>query len=246
MLGIQEFYRVGGAHAIAALAYGTKIIARVEKIVGPGNSYVTAAKKLVAFDCGIDFLAGPTEAVIVSDHGRAEFIAADLLAQAEHDPQAIAIFITASRSLGDRVRECVGRMAAGNSIARMSLRKNGCILLAGDSQEALAWANQIAPEHITVEAAAVPHIRNAGSIFVGDYSAQAAGDYASGPNHVLPTAAVARTRGGLSVLDFVKVITIQNASQAGLEHIAGTVTALAEAEGLKAHAESIRVRCGRA
>jgi histidinol dehydrogenase len=246
MLGIQEFYRVGGAHAIAALAYGTKVIPRVEKIVGPGNSYVTAAKKLVAFDCGIDFLAGPTEAVIVSDHGRAEFIAADLLAQAEHDPQAIAIFITASRSLGDRVRECVGRMAAGNSIARVALRKNGCILLAGDSQEALAWANQIAPEHITVEAAAVPHIRNAGSIFVGDYSAQAAGDYASGPNHVLPTAAVARTRGGLSVLDFVKVITIQNASQSGLERIAGTVTALAEAEGLKAHAESIRVRCGRA
>jgi histidinol dehydrogenase len=246
MLSIQEFYRVGGAHAIAALAYGTKIIPRVEKIVGPGNSYVTAAKKLVAFDCGIDFLAGPTEAVIVSDHGRAEFIAADLLAQAEHDPQAIAIFITASRSLGDRVRECIGRMAAGNSIARVALRKNGCILLAGDSQEALAWANQIAPEHITVEAAAVPQIRNAGSIFVGDYSAQAAGDYASGPNHVLPTAAVARTRGGLSVLDFVKVITIQNASQSGLERIAGTVTALAEAEGLKAHAESIRVRCGRA
>ena len=244
MLGIQEFYRIGGAQAVAALAYGTRTIPRVEKIVGPGNSYVTAAKKMVAFDCGIDFLAGPTEAVIVSDRGCAEFIAADLLAQAEHDPEAIAVFITTSRPLAQKVKERLAE-AAHNPIGQSALRKHD-ILLAKDPRGAMLWANRIAPEHITVEADAVPSIRNAGSIFVGDYSAQAAGDYASGPNHVLPTAAVARTRGGLSVLDFVKVITVQKVSRSGLSRIAGSVTKLAEAEGLKAHAESIRVRCGRA
>jgi histidinol dehydrogenase len=246
MLGVAEIYRIGGAQAVAALAYGTKSIRRVEKIVGPGNSYVTAAKKIVAFDCGIDFLAGPTEAVIVSDRGRAEFIASDLVAQAEHDPEAIPIFITSSQRLAEGVRGWLGKLAANNPVAQTALRKNGCILLAQDSTEAMDWANQIAPEHITVEAHAVPAVRNAGSIFVGDYSAQAAGDYASGSNHVLPTAAVARTRGGLSVLDFVKVITIQEASGVGLSRIADTVTTLAEAEGLKAHAESVRVRCARA
>jgi histidinol dehydrogenase len=246
MLGVQKFYRVGGAQAIAALAYGTKSIPRVEKIVGPGNSYVTAAKKLVAFDCGIDFLAGPTEAVIVSHRGRSECIAADLLAQAEHDPQAIAIFITASRSLAQRVKQHATHMSADNPIAQDALRNQGCILLANNMEQAMDWANRIAPEHITVEPQSVGRIRNAGSIFVGDYSAQAAGDYASGPNHVLPTGAVARTRAGLSVLDFVKVITIQNASRAGLTQLAKTVTILADAEGLKAHANSIRVRCERA
>jgi histidinol dehydrogenase len=246
MLGIQEFYRIGGAQAVAALAYGTRTITRVEKIVGPGNSYVTAAKKLVAFDCGIDFLAGPTEAVIVSDRGRAEFIAADLLAQAEHDPEALAIFVTTSQQLAQTVKQTLAAAAKKNPIGRKALARNGRILLAADPRQAIDWANQIAPEHITVEADAVPAIQNAGSIFVGDYSAQAAGDYASGPNHVLPTAAVARTRGGLSVLDFVKVITVQKASRAGLSRIASTVTALADAEGLKAHADSIRVRCGSA
>lgn len=246
MLGIQEFYRVGGAQAIAALAYGTKSIPRVDKIVGPGNSYVTAAKKLVAFDCGIDFLAGPTEALIVSHRGRPEYIAADLVAQAEHDPQAIAIFITTSRPLAQRVNQHTAKTSANDPVAQDALRNQGCILLANNSQQAMDWANRIAPEHITVEPGSVAQIRNAGSIFVGDYSAQAAGDYASGPNHVLPTAAVARTRGGLSVLDFVKIITIQNASRAGLSTIAKTVTTLADAEGLQAHANSIRVRCDRA
>ena len=246
MLGIEEFYRVGGAQAIAALAYGTKTIPRVEKIVGPGNSYVTAAKKLIAFDCGIDFLAGPTEAVIVSDRGRAEFIAADLLSQAEHDPEAMAIFITSSRPLAQRVKEHLEKTAARNPTAKAALHNHGSILLAPNAQQAIAWANRIAPEHITVEAHTVSQIRNAGSIFVGDYSAQAAGDYASGPNHVLPTGAIARIRGGLSVLDFVKVITIQNASRAGLARIANTVTTLAHAEGLKAHAQSVQVRCPRA
>lgn len=246
MLGVTEFYRIGGAQAIAALAYGTKSVQRVDKIVGPGSLYVTAAKKLVAFDCGIDFLAGPTEAVIVSHRGRADFIAADLVAQAEHDPEAIGIFITSSRRLAASVRTWTYKLARGNPTALAALCKNGCILFAPNSQQALEWTNQMALEHITVEATMVPAIRNAGSIFVGDYSAQAAGDYASGPNHVLPTAAVARTRGGLSVLDFVKIITIQEASKAGLSKVGATVTTLAEAEGLQGHANSVRMRCAHA
>jgi histidinol dehydrogenase len=246
MLGVREFYRVGGAQAIAALAYGTKTIPRVDKIVGPGNVFVTAAKKLVAFDCAIDFLAGPTEAVIVSDSGVPEFIAADLVCQAEHDPDALAVFITTSRRLAESVALKVVEQAQGNPTARESLRRCGAVLLAASRAEAREWANQIAPEHITIAAKDLPFIQNAGSIFVGDYSPQAAGDYASGPNHVLPTSGQARFRGGLSVLDFVKLITVQEISRAGLRRIAGTVECLAETESLLAHAESVRVRCGHA
>jgi len=242
MLGIEELYRVGGAQAIAALAYGTGSIPRVDKIVGPGNSFVTAAKKLVSFDCAIDFLAGPTEVLILSNKGKAEFIAADLVAQAEHDPQALPLFVTTSRKLAGAVSGCADRMAAGNSIARQSLKEQGAILLASSRRQAVDWANEIAPEHITVESEDLLDVCNAGSVFVGDYSAQAAGDYASGPNHVLPTAGVARFRGGLSVLDFVKLITVQELSLTGLRQIAPTVEYLAEAEGLQGHAESIRVR----
>ena len=202
MLGVREFYRVGGAQAIAALAYGTESVPRVDKIVGPGNSYVTAAKKLVSFDCDIDFLAGPTEIVVLSDTGTPEFIAADLVAQAEHDPETLAIFITTSRVLANTVAERAERMSRANLVARESLNRNGAFLVAGSTEVALDWANAIAAEHLTVERKHLPFINNAGSIFVGDYSAQAAGDYASGPNHVLPTAGVARFRGGLSVLDF--------------------------------------------
>jgi histidinol dehydrogenase len=243
MLGVREVYRVGGAHAIAALAYGTSDIPRVDKIVGPGNLYVTVAKKLVSFDCAIDFLAGPTEVVIVSNRGRAKFIAADLVAQAEHDTAAVPIFITTSKSLARDVGLATEQLAKNNATARRSLALHGAILLAQSRDQALAWANRIAPEHITVEARDLPYIQNAGSIFVGDYSAQAAGDYATGPNHVLPTAGVARFRGGLSVHDFVKIITVQEASKPGLQNIARTVALLAEAEGLMAHAQSIRVRC---
>ena len=241
MLGIREFYRVGGAQAIAALAYGTNSIPRVDKIVGPGNVYVTVAKKLVSFDCAIDFLAGPTEVVIFSDRGRAEFIAADLIAQAEHDPAALPIFITTSNRLARDVSRALSNVR--NQVASQSIRGNGAILLASSHQEALAWANRIAAEHITVDARDLPFVHNAGSIFIGDYSAQAAGDYASGPNHVLPTAGVARFRGGLTVNDFVKVITVQRLSKSGLNKIGRTVTCLAEIEGLTAHAESIRTRC---
>jgi len=242
MLGVREFYRLGGAQAIAALAYGTKSIPRVDKIVGPGNSYVTAAKKLVSFDCAIDFLAGPTEAVVMSDSGTPEFIAADLVAQAEHDPEALAVFITTSRQLAQLVAQSVERMAQGNATALESLRRQGAILIAASPTQAREWANRLAPEHISVSRSDVPFIHNAGSVFVGDYSPQAAGDYASGPNHVLPTAGQARFRGGLSVLDFVKLITVQELSAAGLRRIASTVECLAEAEGLRAHAESVRVR----
>jgi histidinol dehydrogenase len=243
MLGVREVYRIGGAQSVAALAYGTSSVPRVDKIVGPGNVYVTLAKKLVSFDCAIDFLAGPTEVVILSDRGRPEFIAADLVAQAEHDPAALPIFITTSKQLARRVSAAVKRISTDNVTARRSLERNGAVLVARSRAEAFAWANRIAPEHITVDGKDLDSIQNAGSIFIGDYSGQAAGDYASGPNHVLPTAGVARFRGGLTVHDFVKVITVQELSKSGLSRISKTVVYLAEAEGLRAHAQSIRVRC---
>jgi len=246
MLGVSDFYRVGGAQAIAALAYGTVTIPRVDKIVGPGNAYVTVAKKLVAFDCAIDFLAGPTEAVVLSDSGVPDFLAADLVSQAEHDPDALAVFITTSRKLARSVSDSIEQAAKDNPTARESLRQRGAILVAASRQQARDWANALAPEHITVSKDDLPFIQNAGSIFVGDYSPQAAGDYASGPNHVLPTAGQARFRGGLSVLDFCKLITIQELSPNGLRGIAQTIECLAEAEGLPAHAHSVRVRSAHA
>jgi histidinol dehydrogenase len=252
VLGVRDFYRIGGAQAIAALAYGTETIARVDKIVGPGNLYVTAAKKLVSFDCAIDMLAGPTEVVIVCDTGNPLFIATDFIAQAEHDPETLALFITTSKKLGTAV---IDRIQNGerdipplheNVIAAKSIASRGAILIAKSRQQAFHWANRIAPEHITVEKSALAFVKNAGSIFVGDYSAQAAGDYASGPNHVLPTAGAARFRGGLSVMDFVKIIAMQELSSRGLRKIANPIVTLAETEGLRAHADSIRVRCANA
>src|SRR6266404_5236533 len=242
LLGVREFYRVGGAQAIAALAYGAGEIARVAKIVGPGNAYVTAAKKAVAFDCAIDFLAGPTEVAIVAEQGDARFIAADLVAQAEHDADAVAIFITTSRALASQVADEVAQQSRVNVTARESLHRNGAILLAASGEQAMDWANQIAPEHLTVPSELVPAVRNAGSVFVGEYSPQAAGDYASGPNHVLPTGGSAAFRGGLSPLDFVKLITVQELSRAGLARLGETITRLAEGEGLAAHAASVRIR----
>ncbi|MGC2745331.1 MAG: histidinol dehydrogenase [Candidatus Angelobacter sp.] len=245
-LGVREFYRIGGAQAIAALAYGTATVPKVDKIVGPGNLFVTAAKKLVAFDCGIDFLAGPTEVVIVSERGDPRFIAADLIAQAEHDPDTLAVFITSASALADKVAVEVKLAAAQNQIAKVSLKENGAILLVDSHEQALEFANRIAAEHLTVNEEDLAHVSNAGSIFIGDYSPQAAGDYASGPNHVLPTGGAARFRGGLGVQDFVKTISVQQLSRDGLDRIASAVITLAEAEGLKAHAESIRVRSANA
>jgi histidinol dehydrogenase len=244
LLGVREFYRVGGAQAIAALAYGTKTIARVDKIVGPGNLFVTTAKKMVAFDCAIDFLAGPTEGLILSEDGEPSFIASDLVAQAEHDPEALVLLITRSRKLARAVSRSATSLAGGNSIARQALRKHGAVLLAGSRQQAIEWTNRIAPEHLTTARKNLPQIVSAGSIFLGDYSAQAAGDYGSGPNHVLPTGGSAHFRGGLSVSDFLKIITVQDLSRTGLRRIAPSIVALAEAEGLRAHAHSIKLRCG--
>ena len=252
LLGVREFFRVGGAQAIAALAYGTDAIKRVDKIVGPGNVYVTAAKKFVSFDCAIDMLAGPTEVVIISDTGNPVFIAADLVAQAEHDPETLAVFITRSKKLAAAVVEEIREGGQGrpplneNTIAKQSLDARGAVLIANTRKQAFDWANRIAPEHITISRRDLPLVQNAGSVFIGDYSAQAAGDYASGPNHVLPTAGAARFRGGLSVLDFVKIITVQELSPKGLRRMAGPIVTLAETEGLRAHADSIRVRCASA
>ena len=243
MLGVREFYRVGGAQAVAAFAYGTKSVPRVQKIVGPGNRYVTAAKKLVSSDCAIDMLAGPTEAVILLHEGTPAFIASDLVAQAEHDPATLPVLITRSPVLARDVVRQVLAQSADNPSARTAWETNGTVLLAASHEQALEWANQIAPEHITVSREDVSGISSAGSIFIGDYSAQAAGDYATGPNHVLPTGGGARLRGGLSVLDLVKLITVQELDSGGANHIASTVIRLAELEGLHAHARSMQLRC---
>jgi histidinol dehydrogenase len=245
-LGLQSFYRIGGAQAIAALAAGTDSVPRVDKIVGPGNKYVTAAKRFVATSCAIDMLAGPTEVVIVADTGDPAFIASDLVAQAEHDPDASAIFVTSSKKLARSVADAADRQSRGNKIATASLKRNGAILVMSSRDAALAAANRIAPEHLAIAGDHLDAVQNAGSVFVGDWSPQAAGDYASGPNHVLPTGGAARFRGGLSVLDFLKIISVQELTAAGLRSIAPAITTLAEAEGLSAHAESIRVRCAHA
>lgn len=242
LLGVREVYRCGGAQAVAALAYGTETIPRVDKIVGPGNSFVTAAKKLVGSDCAIDMLAGPTEAVFASDKGDPGFLAADMVAQAEHDPDALVVLITTKPALAKSVQSAIVLASHGNIIARQAIRRNGYLLIAASPQQATEWINRIAPEHLTVDDNDLTEVRSAGSIFVGDYSPQSAGDYAAGPNHVLPTAGAARFRGGLSVYDFVKIITVQRFHPAGLNKIAPIITTLAEAEGLRAHAASVRAR----
>jgi histidinol dehydrogenase len=243
LLGITEFYRLGGAHAVAALAYGTVSIPRVDKIVGPGNLYVTAAKRLVAFDCAIDMLAGPTEIVVTSDRGRAADIASDLVAQAEHDPEALAIFITTRDDLAKQVIAETKQRSLNNSVARDALNRNGLAIVASTTDEAHRITNRLAPEHLTVDSTRdLDWVQNAGSVFVGRWSAQPMGDYISGPNHTLPTGGMARVRGGLSVNDFLKLITVQEYSQQGLRILGPPSALLAEAEGLTAHAESIRTR----
>jgi histidinol dehydrogenase len=245
-LGVREFYRAGGAQAIAALAYGTEEIPRVDKIVGPGNRYVTAAKKLVAFDCAIEFLAGPTEAVIISADGDPACIASDLVAQAEHDPDALCIFITTARALAKKVQKEVHKRTRANPIAAQSLSRRGAILLVASLDQAVQISNRIAPEHLTLPAALAAAVQHAGAVFLDEFTPQAAGDYVSGPNHVLPTGGMARVRGGLSVLDFVRVIACQQVSREGIRQIAPPGIALANAEGLKGHAEAFRVRCSHA
>jgi histidinol dehydrogenase len=243
LAGVTEFYRVGGAQAIAAMAYGTDTIERVDKIAGPGNLYVTAAKILASGECGIDMPAGPTEIVVTSEMGRADGIAADLVAQAEHDPEALAVLITSNETLAREVAAEVNRQVRGNAIAKRSLAAQGCIFVTATVRDAQDLTNRLAPEHLTVDAASdLKWVRNAGSVFVGRYSPQSMGDYISGPNHVLPTGRVGRVRGGLSVIDFVKVITVQEYTHKGLKQMGPHAIALAEAEGLTGHAESVRMR----
>ncbi len=246
LLGITEFYRLGGAHGIAALAYGTERIARVDKIAGPGNLFVTAAKHVVQRDCAIDMLAGPTEIVVTSETGDAELIAADLVAQAEHDPEALAIFITTREELAKRVMEETKLQSAGNVVAKQALKAKGMAIVAASIEEARELTNRLAPEHLTVDAASdVEWVRNAGSVFVGKYSAQPLGDYISGPNHTLPTGGAARARGGLSVNDFVKLMTVQEYTVRGVETLGPHAVRLAEAEGLLGHAAAIEKRMKR-
>jgi len=247
LLGIAEFYRVGGAHAVAALAYGTETIARVDKIVGPGNLYVTAAKRMVAFDCAIDMLAGPTEIVVTSERGDAGEIGADLVAQAEHDPEAVAIFVTTREGLAKQVMAETKAQSKGNAVARESLRRNGVAIVAGTVDEAREITNRLAPEHLTVDAGEdVEWVKSAGSVFVGGWSAQPMGDYISGPNHTLPTGGMARVRGGLSVIDFVKLITVQEYAAEGIVGLGEKAALLGDAEGLTAHATAIRLRMTKA
>lgn len=241
--GVTRLFRVGGAHAIAALAYGTATIPRVDKIVGPGNKWVATAKSQVAGDCAIDFYAGPTEIVIVAASGRPAWVAADMVAQGEHDPDARAILITWSRPFAERVARAVAAQAAGRGIVQRSLAVHGAIIVAASAKEAIALANRIAPEHLVVDRESLtrqPLV--AGAVFVGPYTAQAAGDYATGSNHVLPTSGAARFRGGLSAADFVRVMSVQRVTKEGLARLRPTIVPLARAEGLTAHAESIEVR----
>jgi len=241
--GADRVFRIGGAHAVAAMAYGTKSVPRVSKIVGPGNRWVSAAKAIVAQDCPIDFYAGPSEILIVADSGPADWIAADLIAQAEHDPDARAVFITAKLSLAREVAEEVARQLPATGPAATSLWNHGGIIVTKTMDEAVALANEAASEHLVVDTEArAGRIRNAGAIFIGPWTAQVAGDYAIGSNHTLPTAGVARVRGGLHTADFVKLVSVQRVTKAGLTAIGPTVTTLARAEGLEGHAQSIDVR----
>jgi histidinol dehydrogenase len=241
--GVTEFYRIGGAQAIAALAYGTETVAAVDKIVGPGNLYVTAAKMTISHHTGVDMPAGPTEIIVTSEDGDSTGIAADLVAQAEHDPEALAIFITSKPDLALEVVLEVKRQSQGNDIAQQSLAAQGIAFVTNTIEEAHALTNRLAPEHLTVDAAAdLRWVKNAGSVFIGHHTPQSMGDYISGPNHVLPTGRNGRVRGGLSVLDFVKVITVQQYTLDALREVGPHAIALAEAEGLVGHAESVRVR----
>ena len=241
--GVTRLLRVGGAHAIAALAYGTESIPRVDKIVGPGNAYVAAAKAQIAAHCAIDFFAGPSEIAVVSSGGVPAWIAADLIAQAEHDPDARAILFTPAMSLALAVAAEVGRQLPASGPAAAALARNGGLIVTASEDEAIELSQRMAPEHVVCDTDGVAaRLTRAGTVFVGKYSAQACGDYVTGSNHVLPTAAAAAGRGGLSAADFVRVSTVQRITAGGLRRIGPAAVALAGAEGLEGHAASIRIR----
>jgi histidinol dehydrogenase len=246
LLGVHQVFQMGGAQAIAAFAFGTRTVPRADRIVGPGNIYVAAAKKLLAGEVGIDFIAGPTEILIIAGDGDPRHYASDMLAQAEHDVDASAILLTTSKRLARAVAREVERQLSTlptAAVAAKSIAKNSAIILVRSDDEALEISNRFAPEHLSIpDASLLPGVRHAGSVFVGPYSPEAAGDYASGPNHVLPTSGAARQRGGLSVTDYLKVISVQQLTQPALRKLAPSITTLARAEGLEAHARSVEVR----
>jgi histidinol dehydrogenase len=248
ILGVRNVFQMGGAQAIAAFAYGTRTVPRADRIVGPGNIYVAAAKKLLAGEVGIDFIAGPTEILIVAAEGEPNHLAADMLAQAEHDADASAVLLTTSKRLASAVAKEIETQLASlptGRVAAKAIARNSAIVLVRSLDEAIEVANRIAPEHLSIPSAdLLGKVRHAGSVFVGPFSPEAAGDYASGPNHVLPTSGAARQRGGLSVTDYLKVISVQELSARALERLAPAITTLARAEGLEAHARSVEVRIG--
>lgn len=245
-LGIANLFRMGGAQAIAAMAFGTETVPKVDRIVGPGNIYVAAAKKLIAGEVGIDFVAGPTEILIIAADGNAAWLAADMLAQAEHDTEASAILLTTSRALAEAVALELERQLETlptASVAREAILGNSAVVLVRSLEEAVEFSNRLAPEHLALhDASLIGGIRHAGSVFLGPHSPEAAGDYASGPNHVLPTSGAARLCGGLSAADFVKVISVQEMTKEGLYRLTPAITTLARAEGLEAHARSVEMR----
>jgi histidinol dehydrogenase len=245
-LNVSQVFRMGGAQAIAALAYGTETVPKVDRIVGPGNVYVAAAKKLIAGETGIDFIAGPTEIVIITADAEPSFVAGDMLAQAEHDTEASAILLTTSSTLAEAVAGEIERQLETLStapVAREAILRNSAVVLVESLDEAVEFSNRLAPEHLVLhDASLLPGIRHAGSVFLGPFSPEAAGDYCSGPNHVLPTSGAARLRGGLSAGDFVKVISVQEITLAALEKLGPAISTLARAEGLEAHARSVEVR----
>jgi histidinol dehydrogenase len=249
LAGATHVFEMGGAQAIAAFAYGTKTVPRADRIVGPGNIYVAAAKKLLAGEVGIDFVAGPTEVLIIAGkEARPEWVAADMLAQAEHDTDASALLLTTSRRLARAVAAELERQLETlptAAVARVAIERNSAIFVVANNDEALELSNRFAPEHLSIpDASLLPGVRHAGSVFVGPYATEAAGDYASGPNHVLPTSGAARLRGGLSAADYVKVISVQQLSAGALARLRPAITTLARAEGLEAHARSVEVRRG--
>jgi histidinol dehydrogenase len=254
LAGVDEIYRIGGAQAVAALAYGTQTIKPVAKIVGPGNAYVAAAKRLVFGKVGIDMIAGPSEVLILADKtGNPDWIAADLLAQAEHDTAAQSILMTDDVTLADAVERAVAAQLTTlprGEVAGASWRDFGSIILVRDFDEAVPLADAIAAEHLEIETADAEalagKIRNAGAIFLGAHTPEAIGDYVAGSNHVLPTARSARFSSGLGVLDFLKRTSILKCGPEQLAALGPAAVALGEAEGLEAHARSVRIRLNRA
>jgi histidinol dehydrogenase len=247
LLDIDEVYQVGGAQAIAALAYGTPSLPRVDKIVGPGNLYVTAAKRMVAFDCGIDMLAGPTEIVVCSERGHPEAIAADLVAQAEHDTETLSVLVTSQPALAKQVLREVKEQSRGNPVAREALRNHGYVIVTDTKEQAREIANRLAAEHLTIDSEEdLAWVQHAGSVFIGNWSSQPLGDYVSGPNHTLPTGGAARIRGGLSVMDFLRLVTVQSYTADGVRTLGPAAVALANAEGLSGHAAAVERRLARA